>query len=168
MKQLSTLITFAFFSLLLTACNSSKHTTISRQQLKMPRLIEFENFKNELPVVDLKSFRVKARTDQLFNYFFTIDKNGNVIDGKFDQSADVNFNFLRSYVTNTFNHYKWRPAYYDVKEREELKSVLKLSIYDNPDKKILNISIRLMYLPGKEKLDNIFEQRNLIYKIIIK
>lgn len=165
MKQLS--LIFILSGLLLTACNVKKQA-LSRQNLKMPALVNFEEFKRKLPVKDLRDFRRPDSGMQAFKYFFVIDSTGNVVDGNLDKSEDPNFNSLKKYIEGSFSHYKWHPAYYKFNVSEKLRTVLSLSIYDVPDKNVFEIAVRLEYIQGKEKLDDIFEEKNLIYKVKIR
>ena len=147
------------------SCNNYK-TALSRQNLKMPRLTQFKRFKEQIPTNDLKNSR--NGTDRLFTYFFVVDTSGNVVDGRFPDAKQDSSGFLKTYLKNVFDKCHWTSAYYNYGKREKLQSVLKLAVYDNPQNKEFDISIRLVYLPEKEKLGDIFEERNLVYRFKIR
>lgn len=164
MKQISIV---CILLTLLIACKARKPAG-SRQHLKMPELVNAGKFKHELPIDNLKNLRSIVKTAQLFNYFFVVDKDGNVAEGRYDWPKDTDSTFLVSYIETVFNKYKWRPAYYRFDKGVKLKSVLKLSIYNSPNNPFYDISIRLVHLSEKEKVEDIFEEKNLIYKWRVK
>jgi hypothetical protein len=135
----------------------------------MPKLVEMTRFKSELPLKELKTlrdhFKKQGSAMPAFNYFFSIDKNGDVVSGKFDGSNNNQLIFFDSYINNIFNKYKWYPAFYS-NTKEKLRTAVNMSIYDHKGD-IFKVSIRLMYLLDKEKIEDIVFEKNLIYEIEI-
>lgn len=164
-----------FFLSFCISCKTSypkKHppTAATRINLQMPKLVDMKKFKGELPLDELKILRSSAKeygyVTPVLNYFFSIDKNGNVVNGKFDSSNNKRVDFFNFYVNNTFSTYKWYPAFYS-DTKEKLRVTAKMSIYDNQEENVFEVSIRLVYLPDKEKIEDILLEKNLIYRFKI-
>ena len=167
-------VPFLFCGLFLcTSCNTYK-PSISRAHLKMPRLIDYSKFRKEIPLDSLKSLSSYAKSQgyvmPVLEYFFTIDTSGNVVNGNDKKKGDRSPVFFKSYIGNTFNNYKWFPAFYNGKKIERLNAVAKLTIWENYDTHFFEVIIRLSHLPEKEKgkMDDIMFDKNLIYRFKIR
>ena len=170
-KQPLFLIYFLLWLSFCIACTSKKHI-VNRPQFEMPKLLDFEKFKSQIPINELKSFRSYAKVEQrmtpLLNYYFNIDTSGNIVEGKIDESYEKDLSFFKAYIRDVFNTYRWRPAFYTNSEKEKIKASLKMSIYDNPNSHMFEVTVRLVYLPEKEKIGDTYFLANLIYKFKIR
>jgi len=72
--------------------NKYPPTALSRRNLVMPRLVDEKKFKDELPLDELKTFRFfgikNGSVSPILKYTFSIDKDGNVVKGKFNGTDD--------------------------------------------------------------------------------
>ena len=138
----------------------------------MPKLVDFKKFKNEIPIDSLKSLSDYANRKgygmPLLIYHFSIDTAGNVVNGKWGKEYNNFTNFFKSYINKVFNTYKWLPANYDKKKKEMLRSVAYFSITEDDNRRFFEVSIRLTYLPNKERVQDILEEKNLIYHFKIR
>lgn len=164
-----------FFILIsISACTPRIPNVQTRLNLKMPILLDLKRFKSELPFKELRILKLKARQEQILmpnlSYSFIINQKGDVVNGKYnDKNWIEDFFSLKEYYHNVFEKYKWKPAVY--KNTEEILSVMaEMNIYDNPERNRFELSIRLIYLVDKEKdkLDEINDQKNLIYSFSFK
>ena len=143
---------------------SQKSQVPSRQNLVFPRMVDNKKFRSEFPIEELRPLRHEDGSPQLFTYYFVVDSSGKVVPGKIDFEPDPNFGILKKYVESTFNKYDWIPAYDNKNRSEKIRCVVKLSIYDDAEKHVYKVSIRLIYLPGREKMDDLFNEKSLILK----
>lgn len=171
MKAINFILYITLGLLLFTGCNSQK-PVLSRINLQMPKFVDLKKFKNQIPIAELNSFRSYAKAEKrltpLLNYHFTIDQDGNIRDGKFDNPHADRSSFFITYIENVFNTYKWHPAFYTGNKQHKLRSMVKMSIYDNSDKNVFEITFRLSHLPDKERVQDILDERNLIYRFKIR
>lgn len=167
---------FFIYFLLFVSCKTTSslqktnRTVNTRLNLKMPKLLDVKRFKKELPLTRLKAlqcdFKQKGIVTPGIDYVFIIDTVGNVVDGKFYDSNDKELEFFDVYVHHIFDTYKWSPAIY-TNTAEKVKAAVKLSIYQDWDTNVFEVSIRLIYLPDREKIQDILDEKNLIYKFEI-
>jgi len=163
--QLLLMLTFSI------SCTSNRNIAKSRIALKMPTLIDVKKFKNELPLTGLNSLRKNAKKQGFLtpglNYFFIIDTNGHVVHDKLSTQDAFRYKFFETYIKEKFIMYQWYPAFYS-NTKEKLTTSVGLSIYEIPGTHIFSITIKLFGLINKEKLDDVQDERNLIYKFKIR
>jgi len=83
-------IVFGLF--ILFSCESHR-PSVTRRNLRMPELIDFDRFKANLPISGFDSLREHSKKQRyltpLLQYYFSIDKNGNIIGDTIDIPSDT-------------------------------------------------------------------------------
>ncbi|KLT65394.1 hypothetical protein [Pedobacter sp. BMA] len=159
-------------TLVMTACKPQFEVAESRKNLTMPSLMDKERFVNELPVLEYVS--VKPKYDKMgyilpsLSYIFVIDKEGKISSGKISSQSDSSLSFFNTYIKNVFNHYKWKPAYYNSDRSKKLSSTVQLTIYNHSESNRVNATFRLFYLPEIELPQDVQLQKNFISKFSVK
>lgn len=162
-----TLLTLFFM-----ACKPQFKVAESRKNLTMPSLMEKEKFVNELPVLEYVS--VKPEYDKMgyilpsLSYIFVIDKEGKISSGKISSQPDSSLSFFSTYIKNVFNHYKWKPAYYNNDKSKKLSSTVELTIYNHSESNRVDATFRLFFLPEVELPQDVQLQRNFISKFSVR
>ncbi len=75
-----------FILISISACAPKIPKAQTRLNLKMPSLLDMKRFRSDLPLVQLRDIRSKAKEDEILTpnltYSFIINENGDVISGK--------------------------------------------------------------------------------------
>jgi len=120
-----------------------------------PRLIDFTNFKKELPIEDLNHVYDSLAAQGSFSeyvYLFKVDEKGKVIPLTYYNENNALFNPIKKYIIERFNGYKWRPAHKKKHRNIKEPAIMNLTMFLETDVKQISVSIRMDYDGGVQNV----------------